>query len=291
MDSMVVDIGYYGSKSTHLLGEVDLNEIDPVVAAKFKFQGLKTRHPYPQYTAIDANEDWFDANYNSLQASWNLRLRSGGLFSVNYTWSHALTNSSSETTIAQNLFNLRSEYGPTPLDRRHLLTADFIYELPWLRGQSGVVAHVLGGWELSSIITAASGVPATVTGGTNLGLSLSDTVNAILRPDATGDPNVDAPHTVQKWFNTSAFRANKTGPGTASRGSVVGPGLIRLDFAAFKNIRASERLTVQFRTEAFNVLNHTNFTNLNTTFGSPKFGTVTGARDPRIMQLAVKVVF
>jgi hypothetical protein len=300
--NMLFDIGYYGSKSTHLLGSVDLNQIDRNIAPSTYLIGsdaLNKLHPFAGYTGIDANENWFGANYNSLQASWNVRIRSGGLVSINYTWSHALTDSPSDASFVQNLYDIRSEYGPTALDRRHVLAADVIYALPWLRTQQGALGHLLGGWEISGIVSAASGLARTVIGGKTLGLNDSS-VDAVLRPNMLSDPNVGAPHTVDQWFNTSVFVANAdvdgkkvvSGmPGSAPKGSVIGPGLVRLDLSLFKNIRFTERVTLQFRGEAFNAFNHTNFVTLNTNFSSSTFGSVLSASDPRVMQVALKASF
>src|SRR5262249_32891565 len=108
------------------------------------------------------------------------------------------------------------------------------------------------------------------------------------------DPQSGAAQTIDSWFNTGAFAQVPTGQirvGNAPRGSVVGPGYFRWDASLFKNTKISERFNLQFRAEAFNVLNHTNFNNPNVTSTSSLFGEITSARDPRNIQLALKLIF
>ena len=114
------------------------------------------------------------------------------------------------------------------------------------------------------------------------------------RPDIIGDPNANAPNSIAEWFNTSAFAQVPTGEirvGNEPRGTIVGPGYFRWDASLFKNIKFTERLNLQFRAEAFNVLNHTNYNNPNVTSTSSLFGEITSARDPRQMQIALKLLF
>jgi len=110
------------------------------------------------------------------------------------------------------------------------------------------------------------------------------------------DPN-SGPKTLTQWFNTAAFAQVPAGQfrnGTAGRGIVRGPGYSQWDLSLFKNVKIGERVSSQFRLEAFNAFNHTNYTTLNTSFTlSPNntFGQVTGARDARIVQLGAKISF
>jgi hypothetical protein len=127
------------------------------------------------------------------------------------------------------------------------------------------------------------------------GLGLDSATFSGARPDLIGDPQTGAPHTISEWFNTSAFAFVPTGqirPGNEKRGTIVGPPTARWDADLFKNTKLNERFDLQFRAEALNVLNHTNLdTFLSTRFGSSLFGKIGTARDPRIMQLALKLIF
>lgn len=111
-----------------------------------------------------------------------------------------------------------------------------------------------------------------------------------------GNPNQHAPHTVAQWFNGALFAdppADGIRPGNAPRGSVLGPGAWRWDASLFKNTKVGEQVNVQFRAEATNILNHTNFDQVGTAFlfDSIHFGQVVSARDARIIQLGLKLAF
>jgi hypothetical protein len=167
-----------------------------------------------------------------------------------------------------------------------------------MKSQNGVVGHVLGGWEVSGIGTFETGLFLTPTGVINdpAGLGLLDPfTNASPRPSQNGDPNANAPHTVDLWFNPTVFDAAPTTigvAGNARRGTIKGPGIERFDLSVFKNFKIREGMGLQFRTEAFNVFNHTNFQDIDTdvTDGNA-FGTVLSAHEPRIIQLGLKFSF
>jgi hypothetical protein len=321
MPSLLLDVGYYGSVGRHLIGIADINQPR---AGAYKTQVAQCSatvttncvapnafittsnislinpiRPFPGYVGIDGIRPWFDSNYNSLQASLQKRFSHDSQFSLAYTWSHALTNNQTDrSTPPQDLYNFDGDYGPMQQDRRHVITANYVYSLPWYTAQKGVVGHLLGGWEFSGIITAQSGVPLTVgtASGTNdfAGQGCRGPSTCAVRPDQVGDPNAGAPHTFDTWFNTSAFvnpAAGQYRPGSARRGTILGPGLWRVDFSVFKNIKIGERVNTQFRAETFNVFNHTNFDTVNTTTTSPTFGAITNTRDPRQIQLALKLNF
>jgi hypothetical protein len=167
--------------------------------------------------------------------------------------------------------------------------------VPFFESQQKFSGKLLGGWELSGIIYLQSGVPLTAStyfsDPAGIGLFAS---RYTPRPDQLGDANEDAPHTVAQWFDTSVFvepPADGDRPGNARNGSIKGPGTVRWDASLFKNTRIGERMNVQFRAEASNVLSHTNFDRVATSLQDPRFGQVTSARDARIVQLGIKIVF
>jgi len=229
----ILDVGYYGSASKHLIGIVDINQpaagaylnpsetaitgaTSPITASN---TGVLDRvRPFQGYGPINVSDPIFKANYNSLQSSLQKHFRGGAQINLNYTWSHALTNAGNDFATPQQNTNLRAEYGPADFDRRHIFDANFIYQLPWMKSQEGWVGHLLGGWEFSGIITYESGLFLTANGvaSDSAGLGLLDpfanqdsTSNfgsiAPGRPDQIGDPNAHAPHTADQWFNTLAF--------------------------------------------------------------------------------------
>ncbi len=301
--NLVVDIGYYGNKGTHLLGIADINQPLPgaYVAAglnpasgTFETQ-LNRIRPFLGYGPINQVATRFDSNYNALQAGLNWKFAKNSLFGLAYTWSHALTDAQSDrNSAAANTYNVAGEYGASALDRRHVFTANYVYELPFFRDRRDLAGYTLGGWELSGLVTANSGLPLTAftTGLDPAGQGVALSASAASgRPDQVGNPN-SGPPTLTKWFNTAAFAAAPNGrPGNAGRGTILGPGFSRWDVGLMKNIAVTEGTHFQFRAEAFNVFNHTNFNTVGTTLGTSSFGQVTGTRDPRIMQLALKFYY
>ena len=161
------------------------------------------------------------------------------------------------------------------------------------------MGHVLGGWEVAGIGYLNTGLHFTASASCfsqdKGGLGLCSATFSGARPDLVGDPQSGAPHTIDQWFNKSAFAFVPSGeirPGNEQRGTIVGPPLARWDADLYKNTKINERFTLQFRTEAFNVLNHTNFNGFQSTrLGSGLFGKIGSARDPRIVQLALKLLF
>jgi hypothetical protein len=191
-----------------------------------------------------------------------------------------------------------NNYGPGIGDRRHVLTANFVWEIPWLKNQPGFLGHVLGGWEFSGIQTFQTGLPGNVTQAVfdPTGAGCLGPSPCSLRPNQVSDPNSGAPHTFEHWFSQSAFatpRAGQTTIPTARPGAVRLPGFWRSDLGLFKNFKIGEQLTFQFRGEAFNAFNHTNpiccasLTSTNTS----SFGVITSARDPRTLELGAKLLF
>ncbi len=310
------DVGYVGNKGTHLVGVIDINQVAPgkAVAAGFVAPGalysggsaaqlrLNLLRPFLGYSLIGQISPQFYSNYHSLQLSAQKRFTGNSSANFYYTWAHALTNNQTDRSSGtQYTYCPVCDYGRASLDRRHVFTANYVYELPWQRSQQGFTGHLLGGYGFSGILTINSGLPFTVFASrTNdpaaSGLSGPGSPNngrvSTPRPNQIGDPNT-GPKTFDLFFNTAAFADVTVGgaPGNERRGVVNGPGLWRYDMALLKNTKIRERWNMQFRAEAFNLFNHTNFQSVGTTLSTSTFGHVTAVRDPRILQLALKLNF
>ena len=313
---ILADVAYIGTTGTHLANLVDINqpragayatalEGNPYYAggqlSPGQSQLLNLLRPFPGYSSINSFLPIFKSNYHSLQANLQKKLKGDGLISLNYTWSKFLSNLHFPTdlTVPQVTSDLRQDYGPTTADRRHEFIANFVYMLPWFATSSRFWGHTLRGWELSGIAQFESG--GYLSAGTADpedpgGVGLQG--NAM--PDQVGDANRGAPHSAAQWFNTAAFRdvpCDPSGspcafrPGNARAGSILGPGVERWDLALFKNYIFRERAKLQFRAEAFNVLNHTNYAGVDTTLGSETFGQISSAHDNRILQFGLKLNF
>jgi hypothetical protein len=262
---------------------------------------LDQLRPYRGYRSITMLQPRYNSNYHSLQTYVQRRFSGASQISAAYTWSKNLTDSQNDRSNApQNTFDILSEYSRSTLDRRHVFTMNYIYELPFFQSQNDFVGKVLGGWQASGIITYNTGLPFTITTSSFDAAGLGNNPAAIAgnRPNLLCDPNENAPHTLQQWFNTACFSPNPAAgtlvanvPGTAGRGVVQGPPTQRVDFTMTKNIRFSETMRLQLRGEAFNVLNHTNFRTIGTNITLGTYGTVTAVRDPRTIQLGAKFIF
>jgi len=209
-------------------------------------------------------------------------------FTAAYTWSHALSNNRSLTpfqnaTTAQNPYNLKQNYGSSLLNVPQVFTLSLVYSLPGLRQANLLTRTILGGWKLSDITTVQSGA--------SLDPSMS-----IARQGLATRPDLIAPirqiDSVNQWFSTSSFAQPAPGfYGNTGTGVITAPGLINFDLALHKDFRIREHHTVEFRSEFFNVLNHTNFDGVVTALGNGSFGRVTSARDPRILEFALRYSF
>jgi hypothetical protein len=324
----VMTAGYFGSKGTHLIGTYELNEVAPGKAlsslcavgtsttptvpcqnpgAAFTSTAnsaiLDQIRPYRGYRSIAIITPQFNSNYHSLQVSAQRRFTGSSQIGLAYTWSKNLTdNQTDRSTAPQNSYNNHGDYGRATLDRRHVLTISYIYELPFYRGQHDFAGKLLGGWQVSGLALYRTGIPFTPTTSSfdPAGLGFVPALVAGGRPNVLCDPNTNAPHTIQQYFNTACFSANPTVTttgvsnviGNAGRGTIDGPTTTRFDFTLSKNIRLGESMKLQLRAEAFNILNHTNFqTFASTNVTSSLFGQVSVVRDPRTIQLGAKFIF
>ena len=299
----VLEVAYVGSKGTKLLTARDINQPQPSVLPP----GLPiVPRPNPQFDDINLLESRANSNYNALQARFQQRLARGFSTLASYTWSKSIDDASNffssagDPNFPQNSYNVAAERGRSNFDVRHRLSVSYSYALPFGKGRQyltndGWLSTVVSGWETYGIVTVQSGRPFTVallpeidnsgTGRSILGFGAND------RPNLVGNPELSNPTTGQ-WFNTAAFAFPAPGTfGNAGRNILDGPGYQTVNVSLLKNTVLSERLTLQFRAEAFNLFNHPNFNLPDNFLGSPTFGLITSARDPRHIQFGLKLLF
>jgi hypothetical protein len=244
-----------------------------------------------------------------MQVSATHRFDKNSVVNLAYTWSKNLTTSINDrTTAPQDTYDIASEYQRAALDRRHMLSINYNYYVPFFKKMEGISGVLLDGWQMSGIVTYATGLPFTAVTSNydpaGLGFLLA---NPTGRPNVLCDPNVGGAGTPQQYFNTACFQTNPplqnadltrfivpNTVGNTARGNIHGPSHTRVDFSLFKNFGFGEgdRFKLQLRAEAFNVLNKTNYRTFGSTnVTSSAFGTISGYRDPRTMQLAAKFNF
>ncbi len=310
---VVLDLTYAGSKGTHLIGIVDINQAAPGVALAAGLHAAGTNtiftttddprinavRPFLGYNAINTIEAAFDSNYHSLQSNVRKQFRQGGLISFSFTWSKNLTDNSSDSgTAPQSSYNWHNgEYGPATLDRQRVANLNYVYTIPMPASVKGPAAYVLKGWQLNGLASFYTGSAFTVTTSSvdPAGLGLLGNSASSSRPDMLCDPNANAPHTIAQWFVTSCFAPTPQGqvrPGNAGRGVVRGPGYENFDASLAKTFTMKERYKLQFRGEALNLLNHPNPNGFGSTnITSSLFGSITTFRAARRVQLALKLDF
>ncbi|MBZ5552759.1 MAG: carboxypeptidase regulatory-like domain-containing protein [Acidobacteriia bacterium] len=322
-------VGYVGSEAYHTSLSIDRNVAPPQIcsapagcasggvgsAVATVPQGTLYMPPGMRPNPFVANTfSWLfqgTSNYHALNVSVVKRASSGLSFKVNYTFSKimdlnsAITNSSgqNEPQSILNPFNFALNRGVSAYSLKHQFNTHFTYELPIGRGRSlggnasRFVEELIGGWQWNGIITAQSGFPFTPQVGANVS-GTGDTFN----PDVPNwNPAFSGPvipGTPDHWFDPRAFTRPLPGTfGNVARGSLIGPGLFTIDTSLFKEFSMGEKLTLQFRAETFNLLNHANFgipsqvvfsgTNI-----ANSAGVVTStATTSRQMQLALKLIF
>ena len=337
-NGLLADVGYYGNGGIHLPGFIDINQpgVDAYVACTdatpcyspgsphdavgaagshaitfgaspvvntANTNRLNAIRPYVGYSGIAAVRDIYTSSYHGLQTNLEKKFKGNTYFNIAYTWSHGETSyvaDRSTGSIMPVQGHIRdNNWGPSFGDRRHVLTGNFVYDLPWYQAQQGIVGHVLGGWEVSGVQTFQTGLPGTAASNQLIDPSGADCLGpspCSLRADQVGDPNSGAPHNYTTgWFNNSAFVNPVAGDRnipTEQPGALRLPGFWRTDLGLFKNLKFGERVTSQLRLETFNTFNHTNpVCCTSTTVGNANFGTISSTRDPRTLQIGAKIAF
>jgi hypothetical protein len=274
-----VEAGYLGSLSHHLYGFWNQNEGIPSPV------GSAASHlPFADYGFIQSVEDMGNGEYNSLAVKVNKRFTGG--FSLLTAFTHAISIDDTsniriqgyDTLFPQNSYCIRCERGLSSFDTRNRLVVSPLYELPIGKGKplninNSVANAIIGGWQAGGIFTVQSGIPQTITIG---GFDNSVTQSTYDRPNATGAGSSISNPTPNGWYNPAAFvEAPKGQFGTVGRDTAIAPGVFAINAEVHKNFRMpyKEGHQVQFRAEAFNLLNHPNF-------GGPNGNILAGAVTP-----------
>jgi hypothetical protein len=313
LPSTTLEVAYVGNLARHLLGEFDLNQ--PTVAARTANQNVDVNaiRSYLGYGYMHDRGPLFTNNYNALQISLNHRSSHGLTMGFAYTWSKDLTtNSNDRGTSATNSHDFLMDYGPSTTNTPQILEVNYIYQLPFFKGQHGLEGHVLGGWEISGVSSFVSGSSFTATqqvdpfacivkaGVCEPGSPVGTGINGLgfvqdgdigIRPNQSGP--IHRTKTRLEWFSQSSFsEALATGAfGNERVGSLLGPGLQKWDIATMKNVNLGEHVRFQLRGEYFNAFNHTNFASVDSSLEDGNFGQVTTAHEPRIIQIGAKLNF
>ena len=308
--SLVFETTYFGSKGTKLPQQISINVINPnnptILAGGTGSQALR---PYPNFSTLSSQDTRSNSEFHSWQNSLKQTNHNGVSFILAYTFAKSIDGSggigsgSNSSGTPQNPYNLRAERGLSDFDVRHRVVFSPVAELPFGKGKAylnnGFASKIAGGFQVSGIFTFQTGRPFTITDSASNTSTLfgnNDRPNIIANPNARNNSITGTPtHTVSQWFNTGAYVLNGKGNfGTAGRNQVIGPKYTDLDLTLARYFPIYERVSGQFRAEAFNLLNHGNFFNplsSGAQFGASGFGSITQANDPRDLQFSLRILF
>ncbi len=293
---IVVNVGYNGAKGSNLDVVGSPNGVPTSVSPT----GITTATVAP----FDYEESGAGSHSNQLVVSVQKRQQKGIALGVTYTYMHAIDNASgvggAVGTPVQNLFNLAGEEGNSSFDQRHNLTGNWVTELPFgpnraFFNKGGFMAHALDGFSLSGTFTFATGMYFTPQYSNNAEEALSGNVYT-QRPNRVFTQPLKGPGTVKEWFNTAAFtaplvNATTTQYGTASQGSIEGPGTVAVSASLSRTVNLGETRSFEMRVTATNVFNTVQYSGIDTTENSANFGQVTSAAAMRSLLVQARYRF
>ena len=330
---LILDTAYVGALSRHLQDNRNLNYVpfgtaflpqnqDPTLSSTALLGNSALPVNFLRNMRGIADINLYEAaatgNYNSLQVTVDRRV--GHLFlGMAYTWSKDLTTASGDTNFVRpDQYTRAAYYGPSGNDRRHNFALNYVYNLPLFEKGNAAVKAVLGGWQLSGVTRFMTGTPFnpgfSITGAGNINLTGSSTEGARIAVVPGANPNTGTDNPYNR-INAAAFAPPQVGSIGLESGVnfLTGPGINNWDVSLQKSFSFKERAHLQFRIDAFNVFNHTQFSGINSTLNFASitnptptnlylkpdgtvnningFGTVNGARDPRILQTVIRIQF
>jgi len=308
----VVDVGYVGSLARHLQWQRNLNPV-PIGANFLKENADPTNpavplqasflRPITGYNNILITEWAGSSNYHSLQVTASRRFARNLEFGLAWTWSKALSFNDADRNEVATLVSPRVwNYGLSAIDRTHVVNINWLWSLPKSPWKSALAKAVSNDWQMSGIASFISGAPVGVGYSTTTAYDVTGTASLAARIDVTGNPVLPkGDRTFSRNFDTSVFRLPAKGTiGTAQSPLFRGPGVNNFDLSFFKSFPIGEHIRLQYRCEMYNAFNHTQFSAFDVTARfdpatgqqvNARFGEFTAARDPRIMQMALRLTF
>ncbi len=282
-----VEVGYAGSKGTHLARKYNYNQPYRIPALQLPGGGFP--RPVDVFNNINLYRFIANSNYHAGMATLRRRFARGFFYRLSYTFAKSIDTNSQFSGAgdggydhAQDSRNLSLERGRSDFDIRHTLLTSFMWESPFQQNR------LLRGWQLAGTGRLYSGAPFTPTvGNSQIDLGEAD------RPDRIGRGTVDNPNP-ERWFDWNAFVPVPIGAyrfGNSGRNILDGPGTIDVNLSLMKKFAVGERSYFQFRWEGFNFFNHANFILPIREVDAANAGTITAAGNGRVMQFALRFVF
>lgn len=287
LKNMGLRLTYLGNRVTHVPWYT-YNRNLPITQVAGTIQANRPFQPWSDIPTLDTNANSIT---HQMQVELNRRVTSSLFILSNFTWNKSLDNAA---TVGgpQNPYNAKAERGNADGVRQLILNLSGVYKLPFGRNRkyfsnAGWFSGFISGWNLSSLTVIRSGLPFSVTYTPPTAGWYST------RADYVGNPNVDNPG-INQWFNPAAFRAPAPFTfGNSARNLLFGPGMMKVDASLMKDFKITERGTLQFRAESFNLPNHASFGNpsgnLNNSSTIGRIGAT--SIEARAVQFAVRLSF
>jgi hypothetical protein len=290
--STTIEAGYVGRRGLYNQRKRNINQLLPGALQANPGVNPNALRPYMGFGPIGLAENSGRSQYHGLQVSAERRVASGLHAGVGYTWSRTKDNSSTLTDVLPNAYDDSAYWGISDLDRTHVLIANWMYEVPAPRLTSGSLDRLLGHWEITGVYQYQSGAPFSVRSnddfaGVGPG-SGSQFWNLVADPAVASRPFADS----APWFNPAAFARPAPGTfGVQPRNLLRNPPTWNFDLGLRKAVPLVGHQRIEFRIEAFNVLNHPNWNTANNNPTGGSFGLITSKVGERVAQLAMKYQF
>jgi hypothetical protein len=318
---MGLDVAYVGNLGRHLQYQYNANSLP--VGCNALFDGSTSCGPskpttfyvpFPGYSNINFTKYDSNSEYNSLQVKLTRRFRRDLLVTADYVYSKAMDIEDNDNgningtngggNALTDAYHPQRDWARAGYDRTHVFNLNYVYTFPEFRSSSTVMRLLAGGWEYGGIWKWWSGAPLDPTISSNAGNFSALSNNNSARPDrGSGSPYLDSGNHIN-WLNPAYFLRPADGTvGNILRNAFTGPGINNWDMSLFKNFNFTESVRLQLRLETYNTFNHTQPAAINTGFSSNTIGQapsastvgnsgqVTGYRDPRNVQLGLKLYF
>jgi hypothetical protein len=306
----LVRLAYVGSHTSHLATSLQVN---PAVFTPGSSLSTDARRIFKNFSGITLDSQSVNGHYNSLQAGFEKRFSRGFTILTNYTWSKAMDNLPFNQSVTGPGPNASGtvypwyfpkadalDYGRADFDRTQRFVISYVWQLPVPKTAGRAMRTVAGGWQLTGLFQAQTGLPLTVTAGQDRSQTGLGVDRAVLVGPALGSGACGASAPCVPYLNPASFQLPPTAAtatpyaaafGNFGKGAVSGPGSATWDVGLFRSFSLHERGQIQVRGEFFNVLNRVNFNNPTASISSGGFGSISGAGDPRIGQVALKLTF